>query len=82
MKLSVVMAVYNERRTIAEIVERVLAVDLGSLDRELIIVDDGSTDGTVDVLSSCCFVVPVVWSSMVDCTCGPASQQRKYSGSQ
>ncbi len=41
--LSVVMPVYNERRTIDEIVRRVLAVPLRI---ELIVVDDGSTDGT------------------------------------
>lgn len=50
MKLSVIMAAYNERSTIREIVSRVLAVDLGSIEKELIIVDDGSTDGTVDVI--------------------------------
>jgi glycosyltransferase involved in cell wall biosynthesis len=49
MKLSIVMPVYNERATITEIVRRVLAVDL-PLERELVIVDDGSTDGTREVL--------------------------------
>jgi len=49
--LSVVMPAYNERRTIRSIVEAVLAVDLPGLNRELIIVDDGSTDGTRDVLA-------------------------------
>ena len=41
--LSVVMAAFNERQTIDEIVRRVLAVPLRI---ELIVVDDGSTDGT------------------------------------
>jgi glycosyltransferase involved in cell wall biosynthesis len=41
--LSVVMAAFNERETIDEIVRRVLAVPLRL---ELIVVDDGSTDGT------------------------------------
>jgi glycosyltransferase involved in cell wall biosynthesis len=50
MKLSVIMPAYNERQTIREIVARVFAVPLAGLDRELIIVDDGSTDGTRDIL--------------------------------
>jgi len=50
MKLSVVMPAYNEQATIRTIVARVLAVDLGSVDKELVIVDDGSKDGTRDIL--------------------------------
>ncbi len=45
--LSVVMPVFNERGTIREIVGRVLAVPIRL---ELIVVDDGSTDGTRDIL--------------------------------
>jgi glycosyltransferase involved in cell wall biosynthesis len=45
--LSVVMPVYNEKATIEEIIPRVLAVPLRI---ELIVVDDGSTDGTRDLL--------------------------------
>jgi glycosyltransferase involved in cell wall biosynthesis len=48
MKLSVVMPVYNEQATLAEVVARVLAVEL---DIELICVDDGSTDGSRDILN-------------------------------
>lgn len=43
--LSVVIPVYNERGTSEEILWRVQAVDL---DKEIILVDDGSTEGTLD----------------------------------
>ncbi len=46
--LSVVMPVYNERETVAEIVRRVLAVPLRI---ELIVVDDGSRDGSREILA-------------------------------
>ena len=50
MKLSVVMPAYNEQATIRTIVARVLAVDLGPVEKELVIVDDGSKDGTSEIL--------------------------------
>jgi glycosyltransferase involved in cell wall biosynthesis len=46
--LSVVMPVYNERDTVEEIVRRVLAVPIRT---QLIVVDDGSKDGTRDILT-------------------------------
>ena len=49
MKISVVMPCFNEIDTIEAIIQKVLSVDL-SLQRELIIVDDFSTDGTRDFL--------------------------------
>ena len=52
--LSIVIQAYNEASTIAEALDAVLAVDLSSLDaqveKEIVVVDDGSTDGTCDVL--------------------------------
>ena len=47
MKLSVVIPVFNELATLREIVARVAAVDL---DKEIVLVDDASTDGSRDLL--------------------------------
>jgi glycosyltransferase involved in cell wall biosynthesis len=51
MKISVVIPVFNERDTIAEILSRVRRA-LDGKDSELVVVDDGSTDGTRDALRS------------------------------
>ncbi len=48
MQLSIVIPVFNEADTIEEILTRVLAVEV-PLDRQIVIVDDGSSDGTRDV---------------------------------
>jgi glycosyltransferase involved in cell wall biosynthesis len=49
LKLSVIIPCYNEKGTIEEIVRRVRAVGLA---HEIVLVDDGSTDGTRDVLAT------------------------------
>jgi glycosyltransferase involved in cell wall biosynthesis len=49
-KLSVIVPVFNERNTVAEIVRRMRSVEL-PVEREIVIVDDGSDDGTRDVLT-------------------------------
>ena len=46
MRLSVIIPVYNEEQTIREVLERVASVDLGGIEMEIIIANDGSTDGT------------------------------------
>ncbi|HML20496.1 MAG TPA: glycosyltransferase family 2 protein [Aggregatilinea sp.] len=48
LKLSVIIPCYNEKSTISTIIERVRAVGLAS---EIVVVDDGSTDGTRDILA-------------------------------
>ncbi len=47
MRISFLIPAYNERRTILEVLDRIEAL---GLDRQLIVVDDGSTDGTSDLL--------------------------------
>jgi len=49
-KLSVVIPVYNEEKFIATTIKSVLEVDLDGLQRELVVVDDGSKDRTVEIL--------------------------------
>jgi len=49
MKLSVIMPVFNEENTIEEIIDRVKKVDV---DKQIIIVDDGSTDRTREILKN------------------------------
>jgi glycosyltransferase involved in cell wall biosynthesis len=48
-KLSVIVPVFNERNTVVEVVRRMRAVEL-PVDREIVLVDDGSDDGTRAVL--------------------------------
>jgi glycosyltransferase involved in cell wall biosynthesis len=47
MKVSIIVPVFNELQTIREILKRIEQVDL---DKEIVVVDDGSKDGTRDVL--------------------------------
>ena len=49
MKLSIIMPVYNEENTLRKILEKVRSVDI---EKEIIIVDDGSTDGTKEILKA------------------------------
>ncbi|MCK5454405.1 MAG: glycosyltransferase family 2 protein [Calditrichia bacterium] len=52
MKLSIVIPVYNEKKYIREIVKQVREVNLPGIEKEIIIVDDYSTDGTRDILKN------------------------------
>jgi glycosyltransferase involved in cell wall biosynthesis len=49
--LSVVVPVFNERNTVGEILRRMRLVDL-PIDREIVVIDDGSVDGTDKVLAA------------------------------
>lgn len=49
-KLSVIIPCYNEKDTVEKILDEVMAVNLGSTKKEIIVVDDGSSDGTRQIL--------------------------------
>jgi glycosyltransferase involved in cell wall biosynthesis len=50
VKLSIIIPVYNEAKTIKELLNRINNVDLGSIKKEIIIVDDFSTDGSREAI--------------------------------
>lgn len=50
MKLSIVVPVFNEKKTVAEILNKVKEVKMPGIEKEIIVVDDGSTDGTKEIL--------------------------------
>lgn len=51
MKLSIIVPVYNERATLSEILRQVRAVELPGMDKEILVVDDGSTDGSREIVA-------------------------------
>jgi len=50
MKLSIIIPIYNEKNTLLKLLEEVKNADLGNVKKEIILVDDFSTDGTRDIL--------------------------------
>ncbi|MFA6525923.1 MAG: glycosyltransferase family 2 protein [Candidatus Buchananbacteria bacterium] len=51
MKLSIIIPVYNEKKSIEKILGLIEEVELPDVEKEIIIIDDGSTDGTREILS-------------------------------
>ena len=51
-KVSIIIPVYNEKDTILEILEKVEQASFASLNKEIILVDDASTDGTTNILKN------------------------------
>ena len=58
MKLSIIIPVYNEDRTIEEIINKVNKTDIGKIKKEIIVIDDGSKDETRNMLEK--YVKPKV----------------------
>ena len=52
MKLSIIIPVFNESSTVIEILERVKKEPIPGVDKEIVVVDDGSTDGSIEKLKS------------------------------
>lgn len=52
MKLSIIIPTFNEAATITKVLDAVLKVDVGGWEKEIIVVDDGSTDATASMLSA------------------------------
>ncbi|MDO8611167.1 MAG: glycosyltransferase family 2 protein [bacterium] len=50
-KISIVIPVFNEEKTVTKILAKVFAVDFGKVKLEVIVVNDGSTDNTLKVLN-------------------------------
>ena len=49
-KISIIIPAYNEAETLAGVIEKVESADFGQVEKELIIVDDGSRDGTSEIV--------------------------------
>lgn len=52
MTLSIVIPCYNEERTLGELLQQVVSVDLGDVEKEVIVVDDGSKDRSYSIAQS------------------------------
>lgn len=52
MTLSIIIPVFNEKNTVTALLKKVTEIDLGGIKKEIILIDDGSTDGTRDILKS------------------------------
>ena len=52
MKLSVIIPVYNEEMTIGELIDRVKRVDIGTIEMEIIVANDGSTDTSAAIIEN------------------------------
>ncbi len=52
MKISIIIPVYNEEKTVSKLLDKLLSINFDGLEKEIIVVDDGSSDATPDILNS------------------------------
>jgi glycosyltransferase involved in cell wall biosynthesis len=52
LKLSIIIPAYNEGKTIGEIIDKIIGIDLWDIEKEIIVVDDGSSDKSIKLLKS------------------------------
>ena len=50
-RLSIVIPVYNEEQTIEQVLDLIDSLEVGDLEKEVVVVDDGSTDGTAQIIA-------------------------------
>jgi len=50
MKISIIIPVYNEEKTVSKLLDKLLIIDFDGMEKEIIVVDDGSNDATPDIL--------------------------------
>lgn len=74
MQISVIVPCFNEKSTILALVERVLAAPF---DKEVIVVDDGSTDGTCELLAEKVSLLPGVRVLLQDRNLGKGAALRR-----
>ena len=60
MRLSILVPVYNEGASVADVVRRVATVSLGPVEREIVVVNDGSSDGTGAILDRLTAEIPAL----------------------
>ncbi len=64
MKLSIIIPCYNEKETIQEILSRVFSINISPWEKEIIIVDDASTDGTQNILKGFESKVKIIYQNI------------------